>query len=51
VFKEIDYFNMANPIEVYKIYINYKFVRLFLDFSYKESNFSFATSLFTYIKA
>jgi hypothetical protein len=33
-----------------KRYTNYKVARSFLDFSYEESNFSFATSLFTYTK-
>jgi hypothetical protein len=51
VFKETDYFNTANPVKVYKMYINYEVARLFLDFSYEESNFSSASSLFTYTKA
>jgi hypothetical protein len=51
VFKEIDHFIIANPIKVYKTHMNYEVVRSFLDFSYEESNFSSAMSLFTYAKA
>jgi hypothetical protein len=51
VFKETDPFVTADPVKICKRHINYKVARLFLDFSYKESNFSSTVSLFTYIKA